>query len=283
MVNFLTFAVVATAFTINTVQSKRQIAVEHKLAPSKVQSAYTPLQVTRAQVIENSHVSPPPESSNSTESTPTPVNAVPQKMNNQQRKASDRIERRQSGRLSFKQIRVHAYLADCLNAILPHTQLIRSLCAEEANGDAEKLGWNLVAHLQAILEVMRGCLSQIQNCGTAPSPSGAPGSTPPSLGDICQIFFKIMCEIRDCCLLIGALCSKYAIVRQVCQDTLTQITGCLSSMTVSLNGQVGNVSSGLGSLIATVPHFFVNVQFGFQGITGLLGNLNGLLSLNTLL
>ncbi|WAR59909.1 hypothetical protein PtB15_11B550 [Puccinia triticina] len=281
MVNFFAIAFVASALSMTNVDSRRPIGTERNLGASKVESVYKPLQIIKGQILDKRYLSEMLESGNSTDYTPTPV--IPHKTSDTPEKASEKLKRRTFGLFSFKQIRVHAYLVQCLNGILPHVQIIRSLCAREFNGDAERLGWSLVGELRVILDILNGCLDQIKNCGTAPAPSGAPGGRTPSIRDICQILFKIMCEIRDCCMVIGALCTKYQIVRHICHDTLTQITGCLSSITISLGAQVGNVFSGLGQLFATVPHFFVGVQFGFHAIPGILGNGNGYFSFNAFL
>ncbi|KAA1097242.1 hypothetical protein PGT21_028253 [Puccinia graminis f. sp. tritici] len=281
MFNFINFAFVASALCLATVESRIPIGTERNLAASKVDSVYKPLQVTRAQVLDKRHLPQLPENENLADFTPTPV--IPQTTSDNTRRGSEKLNRRTFGQFSFKQIKVHAYLVECLNGIVPHVQLIRNLCAGEFNGDAERLGWSLVAELQEILNILNGCLAKIKSCGTAPTPSGAPGGRTPSLGDICQILFRIMCEIRDCCLVIGALCTKYVIVRQICHDTLTQITSCLASIAISLGAEVGNIFTGLGRLIATMPHFFVGVQFGFDAIPGILGDGKGFFSFNAFL
>ncbi|KAA1097244.1 hypothetical protein PGT21_028238 [Puccinia graminis f. sp. tritici] len=281
MFNFFTFVLVASALSMATVDCRIPIGIERNLGASKVESVYKPLQVTRAQVLDKRHLTQLPENDNSTDFKPTPV--IPQKATDNAQKTSEKLNRRTFGLFSYKQIRVHAYLVECLNGILPHVQLIRNLCAQRFNGNPERLGWNLVAELRIILDILNGCLAKIKDCGRAPSPSGAPGGRVPSLGDICQILFRIMCEIKDCCVVIAALCVKYNIVRQICHDTLTQITGCLSSIIICLAGEVGNVYTGLGNLFATIPHFFIGVQFGFHAIPGVLGNGNGFFSFNAFL
>jgi len=190
-----------------------------------------------------------------------------------------------TGRFSFKQARVHAYLTDALNAILPHTTNIRRLCGEAENAgaqgpDAQKLSWDLVAELRAILDILNGCFQRVKSCGTAPSPSGIPGGKTPTLDDICALFFKIMCEIRQCCKLIGGLCTKYRVVRQVCQDTLKQINTCCSSIAVRCGVEVGDMWRGLGRLFGSIPNFFTGIQFGFSAFPSIVGGGYGSFSLN---
>jgi len=179
---------------------------------------------------------------------------------------------KQTAQLSFKRVRVHRYLADTLQAILPHTNAIRQLVAGADSANVEDLSWKLVAELGEILRVMNGCMKQVKLCGSGPTPSGIPGGKCPTLDDICQLFFKIMCEIRDICKLIGSLCIKYKRVRGVCQDTLKQITACLSSIAVRCGIEIGSLSTGLGRLLASFPQFFVDVQFGFGAFPSILGN-----------
>lgn len=139
---------------------------------------FRPLLATRAHLtkktIKSSH-----KISNSSEFTPTPV--IPQKTTEKVRKTSERLERRTLGRVNFKLIRVFGYLEECLNGILPHTQVIRTLCAGEFRGDPERLGWDLVGKLRAILEALNICLAKIKDCGRAPTPSGLPGGRAPSV------------------------------------------------------------------------------------------------------
>jgi len=188
------------------------------------------------------------------------------------RKVPERITHQTSRRSLYKQTKVHAYLSEILNAILPHARTIQRLCVHAEEHFDDKLSWELVTELRAILEILNAGLFKVKSCGKAPSPSGTPGGKTPTLYDICQIIFKIMCQIRECCKSIGGLCAKYKVVRSVCQDTLVQITGCLSSIVLSCGVEVGDVMTGLGRLFLTVPSFFVDVQFGFSAIPSVLAN-----------
>lgn len=185
---------------------------------------------------------------------------------------------KQTARLSFKRVKVYGYLADTLKAILLHTNTIRKLTAGAESANVEDLSWKLVNELQQILLILNGCLHKVKDCGSAPTPSGIPGGKIPTLDDICQLFFKIMCEIRDICKLIGSLCIKYKRVRGVCQDTLKQITGCLASIAVRCGTEVGSLSTGLGRLFANFPNFFIGVEFGFGAFPSILGDGYGSLS-----
>jgi hypothetical protein len=91
------------------------------------------------------------------------------------------INVRASARVSFKQIKVHAYLLEALNAILPHTNAIRRLCTGTVNPDADELSWQLVTELRALFEILNGCLYKVRSCGKAPTPSGIPGGRTPTL------------------------------------------------------------------------------------------------------
>lgn len=280
MVNFCNFVFVAIALSMTTVTSKRSMGAPRNVASVNLDPVFEPLLATRAHLTRKTIKSPMHKISNSSESTPTSV--IPQKTTEKVRKTSERLERRTFGRVNFKLIQVFGYLEECLNSILPHTQIIRTLCAGEFGGDPERLGWDLVGKLRAILEALNICLAKIKDCGRAPTPSGLPGGRAPSMGDICQILFKIMCEIRTCCVLIASLCSRFSIIRQICDDTLCQITECLGSITIALGGEVGNVFSGLGALFGTIPGFF-NVQFGFAAIPRILGASNGFFSFKAFL
>lgn len=184
----------------------------------------------------------------------------------------------QTARLSFKRVKVYRYLADTLNAILPHTNTIRKLIAGAESANVEDVSWKLVNELRQILQILNGCLYKVKDCGNAPTPSGIPGGKTPTLDDICQLFFRIMCEIRDICKIIGSLCIKYKRVRGVCQDTLKQITGCLGSIAVRCGIEVGTLATGLGRILANFPHFFIDVEFGFGAFPSILGNGYGSLS-----
>ncbi|PLW19518.1 hypothetical protein PCASD_18943 [Puccinia coronata f. sp. avenae] len=279
MVNFSNFLFVACTLSIACAAGKRSLSTQASIDASQGKSVYRNSQATRDQII-NKRDLPSIEISNSSEFTPTTV--IPEKPTEKHQKNSEKLDRRtfgrshggSKGRYNLKQIRVHGYLVECLNGILPHTQFIKTLCAKELKKDPERVGWVLVGKLRAILDVLNGCLAKLKDCGKAPAPSSVPGGTPPSMGDICHILFKIMCELRACCVVIGTLCNKYSIIRRVCNDTLVQITGCLSSLSIRSGAEVGNIFTGLGQLFGTVPKFFAPVPFGFQGIPRVLGGGN---------
>jgi len=265
MVKFFTLAFVASALSFAAVESKSSLV--------SLESVVEPL-------LEPIHNRPRPVIAKRALSgliTPVVSQLLPSRTRNPPSLST--------GRFSFKQARVHAYLTDALNAILPHTANIRRLCGEAhkagAQGpDTQKLSWDLVAELRAILDALNACLQRVKNCGTAPSPSGIPGGKTPTLDDICALFFKIMCEIRECCKLIGDLCNKYRVIRQVCQDTLKQITTCCSSIAVRCGVEVGDMSHGLSRLFGSIPNFFAGIQFGFSAFPSILGVGFGSISLN---
>lgn len=258
MVKFFTLAFIASALCLAAIESKSShVSLEDLLEP----------------LVEPPYISPgPPIAKRALSGLPTPV--APQTLSS---RSPHNFPSSSTGRFSFKRARVHAYLTDTLNAILPHTANIRRLVSEaesagNQNPDAQKLSWDLVAELRAILAILNGCMERVRSCGAAPSPSGIPGGKTPTLNDICAIFFRIMCEIRKCCKLIGGLCSKYRVVRQVCQDTLRQITTCCSSIAVRCGVEVGDMSSGLRPLFGSIPNFFTGIQFGFSAFPSILGS-----------
>jgi len=263
MVNLFTLALFAIVFSLSAVDSKGSVGLSESTLAT-VELIDEPLLATTTVPLEKRQLG---NLSGSLLSTIFPVKA---------QGASVTV----TARLSFKRVRVHGYLTDTLNSILPHTNTIRGLCARADKTDPEQLSWGLVTELRAILRILKGCLYQVKDCGTAPSPSGIPGGRTPTLEDICQLFFKIMCEIRECCKLIGALCIKYKSVRRVCQDTLKQMTGCLSSIAVRCGVEIGDMSIGLGRLFATTPNFFADVQFGFSGFPSIFANGYGTSTLN---
>lgn len=280
MVNFFTFAFVASALSLAAADSTTPIVNENS---SVVESVFEPLQAINDSLLENgASLSPVLEKRLLGNLLELPTSIISEVLPVATRTMPESTIQRPSGRFAFKQIRVHAYLLDTLNSILPHTNIIRRLCAdaESTDGDADKLSWDLVNELRAILEILNGCLYKVKDCGKGPAPSGVPGRGPPTLHDICQLFFKIMCEIRECCKLIGSLCIKYKTVRRVCQNTLRQITSCLSSIAVRCGVEVGDLSPGLGGLFATVPNFFGGIQFGFSAFPSILGNSNAYFSFN---
>ncbi|KAA1097246.1 hypothetical protein PGT21_028225 [Puccinia graminis f. sp. tritici] len=275
MVNFFSFVFVASALSMAAADSKISVITEETLLGPQTLTAIT------GPLLEKRDSSPELDKrgllGNLLE---LPTSIISEVLPVATRTVPEPINVRASARVSFKQIKVHAYLLDTLNAILPHTHAIRRLCTGTVNPDADELSWQLVTELRAIFEILNGCLYKVKTCGKAPTPSGIPGGRTPTLDDICQLFFKIMCEIRECCKLIGSLCIKYKTVRRVCQDTLRQICGCLSNIAVRCGVEVGDMSSGLGSRFATVPNFFTGIQFGFSAFPSILGNANASFSFN---
>ncbi|OAV98508.1 hypothetical protein PTTG_01846 [Puccinia triticina 1-1 BBBD Race 1] len=280
MVNFFTFAFVASALSIAAVESKNSVISEDSLLEPQVEPIFASLEAVTSPLLEKRGSSPALEKRLLGNLLELPTSIISEVLPVATRTMPQPPHERSSGRFSFKQIRVHAYLSDTLNAILPHTNAIRSLCTGDVNPDADQLSWDLVNELRAILDILNGCLYKVKDCGKAPTPSGIPGGRPITLDDICQLFFKIMCEIRECCKLIGSLCIKYKTVRRVCQNTLRQITSCLSSIAVRCGVEVGDLSPGLGGLFAGIPNFFAGVQFGFSAFPKILGNSNGYFSFN---
>lgn len=131
-------------------------------------------------LLENSSPGPP-IAKRALSGLPTPV--APQTLSS---RSPHNFPSSSTGRFSFKRARVHAYLTDTLNAILPHTANIRRLVSEaesagNQNPDAQKLSWDLVAELRAILAILNGCMERVRSCGAAPSPSGIPGGKTPTL------------------------------------------------------------------------------------------------------
>lgn len=280
MVNFLTLAFVASALSFAAANTTMPIVNENSLLGHQAEPVLESLQAITGSLVGEAALSPVLEKRLLGNLLELPTSIISGVLPVATRTMPENTNQRVSGRFSFKQIRVHAYLVDTLNSILPHTNAIRRLCTGTVNPDADQLSWDLVNELRAILDILNDCLYKVKDCGKAPTPSGIPGRSPPTLHDICQLFFKIMCEIRECCKLIGSLCIKYKTVRTVCQDTLRQITSCLSSIAVRCGVEVGDLSPGLGGLFATVPNFFGGVQFGFSAFPNVLGNANASFSFN---
>lgn len=269
------FAFVASTLSLAVLGGQPVLPSANRPEATKIHSVYAPLQVTKAQLLERKarNLSDGAQPNNL-----TPTAVFPQEAEEPSAQTSERLNRRfwRGDRVAFRRNRLFGYLTDCHQAILPHTQKIRNLCATRPSdpASAQTLGWALVAELQAILAVLLGCLRRIKGCDSAPAPSGIPGGSNASANDICQLIFKIMCEIRACCKLIASVSAQYEIVQKICGFPLQQINECLPNIPIVCGQFIGDVFTGLGRLFRTIPGFFVGMQFGFNGIAGILSRGN---------
>ncbi|POW04392.1 hypothetical protein PSTT_10416 [Puccinia striiformis] len=190
MVNFFTFSFVTGLLTV----AAADIIQPASTLSGTIAPMLEPLQSAAGLSFDKLSASPAFDKKGSLD-LPTPV--LSQTLPDRTRKVPERITQHISRRSLFKQTKVHAYLLEALNAILPHARTIQRLCVHAEEHFDDKLSWELVTELRAILEALNTLLLKVKSCGKAPSPSGIPGAKTPTLYDICQIISKSCARLEN--------------------------------------------------------------------------------------
>ncbi|CAH7681447.1 expressed protein [Phakopsora pachyrhizi] len=170
--------------------------------------------------------------------------------------------------------KVHGYLKELLEGVQARHRNINEICATKVTQyNAQKVGWKILAELKAILALCLACASRIKGYATSPAPSGIP--TPPggynnyerpTIGDICKLIYRLLCEFKECYKKVGALCSQYVIIKNICSQNLIQISealsACLNVTGGKVNGAIRGVNISYGGHLN--DQFFDPVGFGFD-------------------
>ncbi|CAH7682625.1 hypothetical protein BY996DRAFT_8316497 [Phakopsora pachyrhizi] len=175
----------------------------------------------------------------------------------------------------FLRGKVHIYLSDLHEGIQARHRNIKDACAKKVTRDnAQRVGWKILAELEAILALCLACASRIKGCASSPTPSGIP--TPggytntgnPSLGDICQLVYRLLCEFKECFKTVGALCSQNVIIKKICSDTLSRISEALSVCLIATGGKVDGAIRGVNNSYGGYLNgqFFDPIGFGFNSL-----------------
>ncbi|KAI9607499.1 hypothetical protein H4Q26_006024 [Puccinia striiformis f. sp. tritici PST-130] len=155
MVNFFTFSFVTGLLTV----AAADIIQPASTLSGTIAPMLEPLQSAAGLSFDKLSASPAFDKKGSLD-LPTPV--LSQTLPDRTRKVPERITQHISRRSLFKQTKVHAYLLEALNAILPHARTIQRLCVHAEEHFDDKLSWELVTELRAILEALNTLLLKVK-------------------------------------------------------------------------------------------------------------------------